>query len=105
MRYILYSPEHKMTVPGFKKTTGEVIPDRTETIGPRALYRLKNLPNRRYRYDYPNIDKSMTLVKCKTLEEAKEERESLMEYCGEVFEIHEYEKGVLGPRIVEVAGR
>lgn len=101
MRYILYSPEHERTIPGIKKTTGEVILDRTVTIGPRALYRLKNMPNRRYRHDYPNFDKSMTLVKCKTFEEAKQEQDALLEYCGEVFEIHEYEKGVIGPRIVE----
>ena len=102
MRYILYSPEHERTIPGFKKTTGEVIPDRTVTVGPRALYRLKNIPHRRYRHDYPNPYKSMTLVKCKTFEEAKEEQEALKNYCGEVFEIHEYEKGQIGPKVVEV---
>lgn len=101
MRYILYSPEHERTVPGWKKTTGEVIPDRTVTIRPRALYQMKNMPNRRYRHDYPNLDKSLTLVKCKTFEEAKEEQEALKEYCGEVFEIHEYDKGQVGPRVVE----
>lgn len=102
MRYILYSPEHEKTIPRLKKTNGEAIPDRTVTVGPRALYRLKDLPNRRYRQGYPALDKSMRLVKCKTLEEAKEEQEALKNYCGEVFEIHEYEKGQLGPKIVEV---
>ena len=44
----------------------------------------------------------MRLVKCKTFEEAKEEQEALKNYCGEVFEIHEYEKGQVGPKMVEV---
>ena len=100
MRYILYSPEHEKTIPGFTKTTGEVIPNRTVKVRPRALYRLKNMPNRRYRGDYPTFNNSMTLVRCRTIEEAKQEQEALEEYCGEVFEIHEYVKGQIGPRIV-----
>ena len=102
MRYILYSPGHEKTIPEIKKTNGEVIPARTVTVGPRALYRLKDLPTRRYSQQYPALDKSMRLVKCKTFEEAKEEQEALKNYCGEVFEIHEYEKGQVGPKMVEV---
>jgi len=102
MRYILYSPEHEKTIPEIRKINGEVISARTYRIGPRALYRLKDMLNRRYRKEYPALDKSLRLVKCKTLEEAKEEQEALKNYCGEVFEIHEYEKGQLGPKIVEV---
>lgn len=100
MRYILYSPEHEQTIPAIKKTDGVTIPARTVTVEPRALYRLKDLPNRRYRQGYPAINKSMVLVKCKSYEEAKEEQRALKEYCGELFEIHEYENEIIGPKIV-----
>lgn len=101
MRYILYSPEHEQTVPEIRKTNGEVVPERTFTIGPRALYSLKNIPNRRYRQGYPTLNRSMALVKCKTYEEAEAEQEGLKNYCGETFEIHDYVKGQIGPKVVK----
>ena len=104
MRYILYSPTHKKTIPVVRKTNGEVIQSREITVGARALYRLKNLPDRRYRLNYPDQDKSTLLVKCKTIDEAKQEQEALKNYCGEEFEIHEYENGNLGPKVVSETG-
>lgn len=101
MRYILYSPEHEFTIPGIEKTNGEVIPERTYTMGPRALYYLRKFPERRYRQEYPAFDSSMALVKCKTYEEAEAEQENLENYCGETFEIHEYVKGQIGPKVVK----
>lgn len=99
MRYILFSPKHEVTIPEVVKTNGERIPERTHTVFARALYRMKSLPERRYRRDYPEIDREMVLLKCKSIKEAKLERDQLKEYCGEEFEIREYENGIIGHTI------
>ncbi len=100
MRYIIYSPKHEKTIPEIKKTNGEVIPERVYTVPARALYRDRKLANRRYRRDYP--DPKMILLKFSSLKQAQEELESLIRYCGEreEWEIHEYENGTIGSKIV-----
>ena len=100
MRYILFSPRHTQTIPAITKTDGTVIPEREYTVEARALYKHKKLPDRRYRSDIPNFDPSISLVICKTPEEARQEQEALKNYCGEIFEIHSYSKGQIGPIIV-----
>lgn len=105
MKYVLYSPQHTVTIPEIEKTNGEVIPEREHTVSPRALYRHKRFPDRRYRRDYPDWDKETKLVICRTLEEAREEQEALRNYCGEVFEIRSYSKGEIGPEITAPENR
>lgn len=102
MLYILYSPRHQVTIPEIQKTDGSVIPQRTITEPARALYKLRrkyNMPNRRYRNTYPTYSLDMLLVKCRTLEEAKEEQKALRDYCGETFDIHEYRNGEIGNKV------
>ena len=100
MRYILYSPPHDMKVEEIRRPNGEVIPERIFHVGARALYCLRDFPHRRYRDGYPTNDIRMRLVKCKSIAEAENEQHELENYCGETFEIHEFEKGRLGPKIV-----
>ena len=102
MQYILYSPSHKVSIPEIRKLDGEVIPQRTVIQSPRALYKLRRkykMPDRRYRHPYPSYSVEMVLVKCKTLEEAKQEQNALRDYCGETFEIHEYKYGEIGDKV------
>lgn len=102
MQYILYSPSHQTTIPEIRKTDGSIIPQRTIIESARALYKLRrqyNMPNRRYRNTYPTYDLAMVLVKCRTLEEAKEEQKALRDYCGETFDIREYRNGEIGNKV------
>ena len=101
MKYILYSPPHEMVREAFTRTTtGEEVPRKVFQCGARALYRHKKLKDRRYRSDFPCCwDYTLTLLKCKTIREALQEQEALKNYCGEIFEIHEYQNGELGPKV------
>ena len=100
MKYILYSPPHEMVRDAFRRTTtGEEVPRKVFQCGARALYRHKKFKDRRYRSDFPCWDDTLSLVKCKTFREALSEQEALKNYCGEVFEIHEYQNGELGARV------
>ena len=101
MRYVLYSPPGKIVVEGFKKNDGEEVPERVFQRDARALYRHKKYLSRRYRSSFPSLDPALTLVKCRTVKEAKQEQEALKDYCGEVFEIRKYEKGWLGKEVSE----
>ena len=100
MRYILYSPPHEKRIGEIRKTNGEIIPERVLQVGARALYCTKDFPHRRYRRDFLDKSEDYRLLKCKSIAEAESEQKELKEYCGETFEIHEYENGRSGPRIV-----
>lgn len=100
MRYILYSPPHEKAISAIQMTDGSIIHERVLQVGARALYCTKDFPHRRYRRDFPDKSEDYRLLKCKSIAEAEREQEELKEYCGETFEIREYEKGRLGPRIV-----
>jgi len=94
--YVLFSPSRQMTREAFTKTNGEIVPTTVFEVEARALYRLKGLPDRRYRSGYPNpFDKQMFIAKFRTLDVAKQEQENLREYCGETFEIRGWAKGAM----------
>ena len=102
MRYILYSPPHDIVREEFTRTTtGEVVPRKVFHCGARALFYHKKFPTRRYRSDIPNIDNVLSLLKCKTIKQAKEEQAGLKAYCGEMFEIREYSNGQVGKRVAD----
>ena len=98
MRYILYSPPAEIVCEGTVKANGEV---RKFTRFARALYRHKKYTSQRLCQVFPHKSSTLTPVICKTIEEAKEEQAFWEKCSGEVFEIHEYVKGQIGPRIVE----
>ena len=96
IKYILYSPQHEQKVEGFTKPNGETVPDRVFTIHARALYMHKKFPDRRYRRDYPDDEKDLKLLQCRTITQAIEEQKRLQAYSGEVFEIRAYHQGRIG---------
>ena len=97
MSYILYSPAHDVVREAFTRPDGTFVPEKVFTTEARALYRLRCLPDRRYRSDFPvPKDKDMYLAKFGTVVAASREREILADYCGEEFEIRKWENGVLG---------
>lgn len=95
MTYIIYSPPHDFVVEEFERD-GQTVPARTFPIAARALYKHRKYPNRRYRGDFHSIDPDLMLVKCRSLKRAREERDSLLRYCGEKFEIREFVDGYVG---------
>lgn len=105
MKYVLYSPQHAVMIPEIEKANGEIIPKREHIVFPRALYRHKHFPDRRYRHDYPTWDEELKLVICRTPKEAREEQEALRNYCGETFEIRTYSNGEIGPEITAPESR
>ena len=97
MIYILYSPPYDVVREAYTKKDGTVVPEIVFHTDARALYRIRGLPDRRYRSSYPEPkDESMYLAKFHSLTEAKREREALERYCGERFEIRTYIDGKLG---------
>ena len=98
MKYILYSPPHDITAPGFTKANGEAVPEKVFHTGARALYRHSKYRDRRYRQDYPYFGADLKLLVCDTMEAAVQEQKRLKEYSNEVFEIRPFEKG----RMLEV---
>lgn len=100
MSYILYSPAHDVVREAFNRPDGTFVPEKVFTTEARALYRLRGLPDRRYRSSYPvPADKDMYLAKFRSVKEAIRERETLADYCGEEFEIREWLGDVLGAKI------
>ena len=84
MSYILYSPAHDVVREAFTRPDGTFVPEKVFTTEARALYRLRGLPDRRYRSDFPvPKDKDMYLAKFRSVKEAIREREALADYCGE----------------------
>ena len=104
MEYILYSPAHEMVREAFTRTTNnEYVPKKVFQCGPRAIYRHKMF-ERLYRRDFPGWDDKLYLLTFKTIEEAKHVQEITKDYCGELFEIREYENGKLGPCVEQREG-
>lgn len=100
MSYILYSPAHDVVREAFTRADGTFVPEEVFTTEARALYRIRGMPDRRYRSSYPvPTDKDMYLAKFRSVKKAIRERDTLARYCGEEFEIHEWSDGVLGAKI------
>lgn len=100
MSYILYSPAHDVVREAVTQTDGTFLPKKVFRTEARAVYRLRGLPDRRYRSSYPvPSHKDMRLAKFRSVKEAIREREALADYCGEEFEIHEWSDGVIGAKI------
>ena len=98
--YVLISQPFTETAPGFMRTGtynyGEVVPERTFQVGERAVYRLKKVPGRFYRRDYPNPgDNCFFLAKVRTLLEAVELRDRI----NDRFEVYEWVNGQLGGKV------
>lgn len=77
----------------------------TEDREARALYRLRGMPNRRYRRPFLEPgNKALYLAKFQSMREAVEERENLHRYCGEWWEIRIWLDGRLGPKVTVFKG-
>lgn len=99
MKYIIYSPPHDLTVPGFTRQDGTVVPERTFHCGARAVYRHRRLEGRRYVREMPEFDTEYVLVKCSTLSAAAQElKNTRRRWNG--FEIREFDEGRVGRAVV-----
>lgn len=99
MYYVLHSKSYDEIRPSFTRpTTGEVVPARVFHIDERAVYRLKKVPGRFYRRDYPDPgDKAFFLAKFPSLLEAVELRDRMGD--NPPFDIHEWVNGKLGAKV------
>ena len=100
MKYVLWSPTHIEVREAITKSDGEIIPAKEFVVSERALYAHRRFANRRYRNDYPPRSPMLKLMTYNNIEDARQEQSELYEYCGEMFEIHEYNKGRIG-KIIE----
>ena len=97
MPYILYSPDHVEVRPAFRRMNGEVIPEKTFQTGERALYGIKDVPDRIYRNSFPKPGhESLELLEFRTFAEAKAAQLGLQASCGELFQIRVWMDGKLG---------
>lgn len=95
--YVLYSAPHSIVAPSVTRTNGEVIPERVFHIGERAVYRLKGVPSRFYRRDYPSPgDNGFFLAKFRSLMEAVELRDHIDD---PYFNVYEWVDGQLGEKV------
>lgn len=101
MIYIIYSPAHDVVREAYTKKDGTVVHEAVFHTEARALYRIRGLPDRRYRNSFPEPkDEGMYLARFYSLAKAKREREALERYCGERFEIRTYIDGKLGDEAI-----
>ena len=92
-KYFLYSPAKRITIPPIEKTDGTIIPERVYDRPERAIYEHKRY-GRLYRntYPYPNAADVKLLV-IKSLEDAILQRRAILDFYGDLFEIHEFGVG------------
>lgn len=94
--YYLKSKSHEKTIPGFTRTDGTSVPERTYTVPERAIYKHHDF-SRFYRGEFEGLDKKyqgMKVYTCKTLKKIKEIQKSTFDYCGEWFDIYD-ENGIV----------
>ena len=80
-----------MTISGFKKIDGTIIPERKIMTEDRAVFKHPRL-SRFYRGNFTGMDgkyKGMNLYTCKTLKKIKELQKSTFDYCEEMFDIYD----------------
>lgn len=103
MLYVLYRPPNEAKREAFIiEGTGELIHEKLLKIGPRAIYRMKGVPDSLYSSDYPTPEsKRMYLAKFKTLRDAKACLCLVNDYCGLDYEIRHWDNGALGDVVTE----
>lgn len=98
MSYILYCPEKVQVWERDMLKDGREIPRKELRVGARALYRYR-YRDERYVGPLRIIDTRVTLLRCKTLDEALKEQDALLDRTGEKFEIRDYNRGYIGRRV------
>lgn len=92
-KYYLRKEPSTYTRPEFKRTDGEVVPEKVFQIERRALYKDREL-TRFYRGPYPvNLDPRLKLYATKILKNALAQRRALHEYSGEWFDVYDLDTG------------
>lgn len=98
MSYILYCPEKVQVWERKVLENGTIVPGKELRVGARALYRHR-YRDERFICPLRIIDTRVTLLRCKTLDEALKEQDALLERTGERFEIRDYNRGYIGRRV------
>lgn len=98
MSYILYCPEKVQVWERKELENGTIVPGKELRVGARALYRHR-YRDERFICPLRIIDTRVTLLRCKTLDEALKEQDALLERTGERFEIRDYNRGYIGRRV------
>ena len=89
--FFLYSPAHEVTVPAFRKLSGEVIPSRKIPVPARTIYRTSGaFMFERGPYEGVKAKHNgMHVYTCKTMKKILEIRQIVFEATGEQFEVHD----------------
>lgn len=98
MSYILYCPEKVQVWERKVLENGTIVPRKELRVGARALYRHR-YRDERFICPLRIIDTRVTLLRCKTLDEALKEQDALLDRTGEKFEIRDYNRGYIGRRV------
>lgn len=98
MSYVLYCPETVQVWDQKALPNGTIIPRKELRVGARALYQHR-YTGERFVCPLRIGDTRVTLLRCKTMEEALKEQRELMERTGEKFEIRYYKCGYIGSRM------
>lgn len=87
--YYLRKEPHEAIMQAIEKTDGTVIPERKYMSEDRALYKANGL-SRFYRRDYTG-DKQpgFSLYEVKKLSTIMRQRQTLYDYCGELFDVYD----------------
>ena len=100
MSFILYSPAHEEVRPALRRFNGEVVPEKTVTVGARSLYGIKGMTDRIYRSTFPVPGYHLhELMEFGTFAQAKRAQQGLLASCGELFQIRLYTDGKLGKNL------
>ena len=98
MSYILYCPEKVQVWEQKALPNGTTVPRKELRVGARALYRHRYTGERQV-CPLRVRGTQLTMLRCKTLDEALEEQDALLKSTGEKFEIRDYNQGYIGRRV------
>lgn len=95
--YYLRKASYEETIPEIIKTDGEVIPERKEIVGERAIFKSckTRMFLRRPFIGLEDKEPGMELYTCKTLEDILALRGDVFKYSGEWFDIYDTEQGIV----------